>query len=107
LKPTKARLVVRGDQQIEGISYQDTFSPVMDMATTRIIFAFRVLWGDPPRHRYTPVAYKRASPEENLGIFIYPPQGIHFTVEEAASSDYGLNQAGRLWNQVLEEKLRE
>jgi hypothetical protein len=36
----KARLVARGDQQIEGDNYQDTFFPVMDMATARIIFAF-------------------------------------------------------------------
>ncbi len=36
----KTRLVARGDRQIEGDNYQDTFSPVMDMATARIIFAF-------------------------------------------------------------------
>jgi hypothetical protein len=39
----EARLVARGDQQVKGINYQDTFSPVMDMATARTIFAFGVL----------------------------------------------------------------
>jgi hypothetical protein len=43
----KARLVARGDQQV-GVNYQDTFSPVMDMTTARIIFAFGVIWGNPP-----------------------------------------------------------
>jgi hypothetical protein len=37
---------------------------VMDMATTRIIFAFGVLWVNPPCHGDIPVAYTRASPEE-------------------------------------------
>ncbi len=40
----KARLVARGDQQVEGVYFQDTFSPVMDMTTTRIIFAFGIIW---------------------------------------------------------------
>jgi hypothetical protein len=57
----------------------------MDNATTRIIFAFGVLWGNPPRYGDIPVAYICASPEENLEIFMYPPQGMHLTAEEAAS----------------------
>jgi hypothetical protein len=52
----KARLVARGDQQVEGVNYHDTFSPVMDMTTARIIFAFGIIWGNPPRHGYIPIA---------------------------------------------------
>jgi hypothetical protein len=52
----KARLVARGDQQIEGVNYQDRFSPVMDMATARTIIAFGVIWGNPPCHGDIPVA---------------------------------------------------
>jgi hypothetical protein len=55
-----ARLVARGDQQFKGVNYKDTFSPVMDMATARIIFAFGVIWGNPPRHGYIPVAYTKS-----------------------------------------------
>ncbi len=81
----KARLVARGDQQIEGVNYQDTFSPVMDMTTARIIFAFGIIWGNPPRHGHIPVAYTRASPEEDLEICMYPPQGMKLAAEDAAS----------------------
>jgi hypothetical protein len=114
----KARLVARGDQQVEGVNYQDTFLPVMDMTTLQIIFAFGLIWGNPPRHGNIPVAYTRASPEETLEIFMYPPQGMKLTAEEEASGRnksalkllknlYGLKQAGRLWNQMLDVKLRE
>jgi hypothetical protein len=40
----------------------------MDMATTRIIFAFGALWGNPSHHGDIPVACTRASPEEFLEI---------------------------------------
>jgi hypothetical protein len=89
----------------------------MDMTTARIIFAFGVIWGNPPRHGDIPVAYTRASPEENLEIYLYPPQGMILTDEEAIYGGnrpilkliknlYGLKQAGRLWHQMLDEKLR-
>jgi hypothetical protein len=52
-----------------------------------------------------PVAYTRASPEENLKIYMFPPQGVNLTAEEEASGRnkpvlkllknlYGLKQAG-------------
>jgi hypothetical protein len=57
----------------------------MDMTTVRIIFAFGVLWGNPPSHGDIPVAYTRASPIETLEIYLYPPQGMKLIAEEAAS----------------------
>ena len=49
---------------------------------------------------------------------MYPPPGMKLTAEEAASGGnkpvlkllkniYGLKQAGRLWNQMLDKKIRE
>jgi hypothetical protein len=59
----------------------------MDMATarTRIIFAFGVICGNPLRHGDIPVAYTRASPEENLEIYMYPPQEMTLNAEEVKS----------------------
>jgi hypothetical protein len=111
----KARLVALGDQQNEGVNYQDTFSPVMVMATARTIFAifaFGVIWGNPPRLGDIPVVYTCALPEEDLENYLYPQQGMSFTAEEIASGRkkpvlklmkniYGLKQTGWLWNQML------
>ncbi len=113
----KARLVARGDQD-EGVNYQETFSPFMDMTTARIIFVFGLIWGNPPRHGDIPVTYTRASPEEYLEIYMYPPQDMKLTAEEAANGGdkpvlklmkniYGLKQAGRLWHRMLSQKLQE
>jgi hypothetical protein len=57
----------------------------MDMTTARMFFAFGITWGNPPRHEDIPVAYTRALPEEDLEIYMYPPQGMKLTAEEAAS----------------------
>jgi hypothetical protein len=89
----------------------------MDMTTARIIFAFGIIRGNPPRHGDIPVAYTRASPEESLEKYLYLPQGMKLTAEAAASGGdkpvpklmkniYGLKQAGRLWHQMLSEKLQ-
>ncbi len=113
----KAQLVARGDQQVEGVNYQDTFSSVMEMATARIIFAFGVISGNLPRHGDIPAAYTRASPEENLELCMYPPPGMILTEDVASGGKkpvlkllkniYGLKQAGRLWNQMLDQKIRD
>jgi hypothetical protein len=84
----------------------------MGMTTARIIFAFSVIWGNPPRHGGIPVAYTRASPEEDLEIYMYPPQGMHMTEEEEISGGNShvlklmknlnvLRLAGRLWHNML------
>jgi hypothetical protein len=87
----------------------------MDMATARTIFAFGVIWGNPPRHGGIPVAYTRAWPEEDMEIYMYFPQDMQMAAEGFASGRYkrllklmkniyGLNkQAGGLWNQMLDK----
>jgi hypothetical protein len=53
----KARLVACGNEQQAGINYNDTFAPVLDLATARMIMALSVIWHCPARHGDIPTAY--------------------------------------------------
>jgi hypothetical protein len=112
----KARLVACGNEQQYGVNYEDTFAPVLDLATVRLVLALSVLWGYPARHGDVPAAYTRAALEAQSDIFMYPPQGMQLTDEERLAggeapvlklqrSLYGLKQAGRLWNNLLHDEL--
>jgi hypothetical protein len=59
----KARLVACGNEQQYGVNYEDTFAPVLDLATARLVLALSVLWGHPARHGDIPAAYTRAALE--------------------------------------------
>ena len=112
----KARLVACGNEQEKGVNYENTFAPVLDLATARWILAMGVIWGVPPRHGDIPNAYVRAEGEKEFKIYMHVPQGMKLTADEQASggknavlqlmtSLYGLKQAGRLWNALLHDQM--
>ena len=112
----KARLVACGNEQEKGVNYDNTFAPVLDMATASFILAMGAIWGVPPRHGDIPNAYVRAEGEKDFKIYMQVPKGMSLNEEEQANgghdpvllllmSLYGLKQAGRLWNALLHNHL--
>jgi hypothetical protein len=112
----KARLVACGNEQQAGINYNDTFAPVLDQATARMILALSVIWHCPARHGDIPAAYTKAAIESDSDIYMYPPNGMVLTEDERIAggltpglklqrSLYGLKQAGRIWNNLLHAQL--
>jgi hypothetical protein len=88
--------------------------------TVMTIFALEIMWGVTPEAGDIPNAYPRAQVEDWLNVHLYLPKGKKLTNEELnklgvqsekqvtlklKKSLYGLKQAGRLWNDMLNEFL--
>jgi hypothetical protein len=85
IKHFKARLVVCRNEQEAGVNYNDTFVPVLDLATARTILALSVIWHCPARHGDVTAAYTKAAVESDADVYMYPPKGMTLGQSERAS----------------------
>ncbi|GBM85644.1 Retrovirus-related Pol polyprotein from transposon TNT 1-94 [Araneus ventricosus] len=97
----KARLVGQGFKQIKGISYDDTFSPVVNFSLIRFFFAVLVV-GQNWVHIQCDIkcAYLYAPLKED--VFMKQPPGFEVKGKERMvckldKALYGLHQSGREW----------
>jgi histone deacetylase 1/2 len=106
----KARLVAKGFKQRYGIDYEDTFSPVVKIATTRIVLSLSVSRGWSLRPLDVKNAFLHGVLEEEVYMKQPPcfenPHAPHhiFRLDKAL---YGLKQAPRAWYSRLSSKLCE
>ncbi|XP_072147998.1 uncharacterized protein [Setaria viridis] len=98
----KARLVAKGFKQRYGIDYEDTFSPVVKIATVRLVLSIAVARGWCLRQLDIQNAFLHGVLEEE--VYMRQPPGF----EDAKCPDfvcrldkalYGLKQAPRAWKQ--------
>ena len=106
----KARLVAKGFSQVEGVDYDQIFSPVVRFETVRLLLALSALedWyitGLDVRNAYL---YGKLDEE----IYMEQPEGFAAKGQEhkvlrLLRALYGLKQAGLAWWRTLNESMKE
>ena len=106
----KARLVVRGDRQVEGVDYRETFAPVAAIASIRMLLSIAAMQNMEVHQMDVTNAFLYA-PLKEL-VHMHQPQGFDdptFPREQYAlklkRSLYGLKQAPRAWYEHIDQTL--
>lgn len=104
----KARLVIRGCEQKQGVDYNEIYSPVISSSSLRIILALAAM------NHYDMIGFdiKTAFLYGNLTeeIFMEIPEGYNTEKNKICKlnkSLYGLKQAPMLWNKCFTNFLKE
>lgn len=99
----KARLVVRGYEQVEGIDYDETYSPVVSNASLRLMFALAVKKNFQMMQFDVKTAFLNGKLEETEEIYMSVPEGFEIKnkVLKLKKTLYGLKQAPIKWNELF------
>ena len=104
----KLQIVARGFTQHEGVDYQEVFAPVANLESVRIVVSLAAKYDLELDQMDVLTAYLNGELEEEL--YMSPPEGVPIQpgyCRHLKRSLYGLKQAGRTWNKILDQKLRE
>jgi hypothetical protein len=111
----KARLVIKGYEQKEGIDYDETYAPVSKMATFRLLLALAAQYGWDVDHMDVVTAFLNPKIDRD-NIHMEMPLGIDWLAPNGSVSNgsalilrkalYGLKQAPRLWYEDIDGYLQ-
>ena len=107
----KACLNVHGGQQEHRVHYWDTYAPVVTWQTVRFFFVLSLLLGWRSRQLDFVMAYPQAPAE--MPLYLRLPQGYKRKgmtrkshVLKLKRNVYGQKQAGRVWNQYMDQGMK-
>lgn len=104
----KARLVIKGCSQVEGVDYNETYSPVVRYATIRYLMSKAAELSLEIHQMDAVTAFLQGDLGEEQ-IFMQQPEGFEDGTERVCllkKALYGLKQASRVWNLKLDKELR-
>ncbi|KAJ3546984.1 hypothetical protein NMY22_g1838 [Coprinellus aureogranulatus] len=102
----KVRIVARGFTQVKGVDFSETFSPVANLESIRIIVALAAMFDLELDQMDVKTAYLNGILQET--IYLRPPEGVPIRPGycwRLKRSLYGLKQSGRTWNRTLDQNL--
>jgi hypothetical protein len=107
IKKFKARFCVRGDMQIEGVDFFDTYAPVVQWSTIRLIMIIALLLNLANAQADVTAAFLHAPLDEGEEIFVDMPMGFKQPgkVYKLKKSQYGLRQSPKNFFNYLKERL--
>ena len=76
IKKFKARFCARGDQQLEGVDYFETYAPVVQWTTVRLMLVLEVLLGLKSKQGDVTAAFLHAPIEEGATVYVDMPKGF-------------------------------
>jgi hypothetical protein len=121
IRKFKARFCARGDRQVKGIDFFDTFAPVVNWTSVRLLLILSIIYGWSTKQVDYTAAFVHApidrdpnwdsmSPEERerSGVYLHMPRGFYQPgkVLKLKRSLYGLRQSPRNFFKHLTSKLK-
>ncbi len=77
VKKFKARFCAQGDEQLEGVDYFETWAPVVQWSTIRIVLVMAIKLGYRTAQCDITAAFIHALLPENEEIYVQQPRGFH------------------------------
>jgi hypothetical protein len=105
VRKLKARFCVRGDQQVEGVDFFDTFAPVVQWSTIRLLLMVSLMLDLATRQVDYTAAFLHAPLDDE--VYCHMPRGYRQEgkVLKLKRSLYGLRQSPKNFFEHLKEKL--
>ena len=103
IKKFKARFCARGDQQLEGVDFFETYAPVVQWTTVRLMLVLEVLLKLKSKQGDVTAAFLHADLSENEKVYVEMPLGFRKPgkVLKLKKTLYGLRQSPRMFWQYL------
>ena len=109
VKKFKARFCVRGDMQVEGIDYFETWAPVVQWTTVRTMMILATKLGLQTAQADITAAFVHAPLPPGEQVFVHQPAGFHRgkdLVLQLHYSLYGMRQSPRNFYRYFKDKLQ-
>jgi hypothetical protein len=103
VKKFKARFCARGDQQLEGIDFFETYAPVVQWTTVRLMLILEILLQLKSKQGDVTAAFLHGELEENEKVYVQMPLGFRQKgkVLKLKKTLYGLRQSPRAFWKYL------